>query len=197
MDIHFEKDLVINGRTINYKGIFRHDEIFRTINEALEKRGYIKREKKSEELVTESGRKSFVELRPYKEKTNYVTLMMKIKVEMDHVTETTKEFETGSKKYQQGNLTVIFDAWFLSDYRNRWGMRPFYYFMKAMINRFLYSMPLESGFRGELQEDTANIASQIKKLLKTYQPTPPHFVKDEEVKEKIAEEIRKESGNEG
>ena len=66
-----EKNLIINGREFNYQGIFRMDQIFSTINRCLEEKGYQKREKKSEELVVEQGRKIIVELRPYKEVSNY------------------------------------------------------------------------------------------------------------------------------
>tara|TARA_Y100000310_G_scaffold337367_1_gene424261 strand:- start:284 stop:874 length:591 start_codon:yes stop_codon:yes gene_type:complete len=192
MDIHYEKDLVINGRIISYKGIFRYDEVFRIINKTLEKKGYQKREKKSEELVKEEGKKTFVELRPYKHISNYVTLLIKIKIDMDNITEMSKKFETGMKKFQQGDLTFTFDAWLLSDYRNRWGMKPWAFFIKGVIRKLLYRWPLEDSYRDELVGDTAYLNSEIKKLLKSYQPSSGGIVKDSEVREKVAEEIKKE-----
>tara|TARA_Y100000310_G_scaffold343216_1_gene449837 strand:- start:1814 stop:2395 length:582 start_codon:yes stop_codon:yes gene_type:complete len=190
MDIHYEKDLVINNRTINYKGIFRYDEVFKIINESLEKRGYQKLEKKTEELVSETGRRTYVELRPYKHKSNYVKLMIKIKISMENVTEMVKEFEIGKKKFQQGDLNFVFDSWFLSDYRNRWGMKPWAFFMKGVMRKLVYRWPLEDSYRDELVDDTGYINSQIKKLLKSYHPTSPGFVSDEEVSKKVAEEIK-------
>ena len=193
MDIHYEKELVINNRTINYKGIFRYEEVFKVINETLDKNGYVKVEKKSEELVSESGRKTYLELRPYKQISNYVTLLIKIKISMDNVTEMVKEFETGKKKFQQGDLNFIFDAWYLTDNRNRWGMKPYVYFLKGIIRKFIFRWPLEDSFKDTLMGDTAYLNAQIKKLLKSYQPDTAGIVSDEEVREKVAEEIRKES----
>ncbi len=189
MDIHYERELVINGREIKYKGIFRYDELFSLINEVLVDKGYVKQEKKTEELVTEEGRKTFVELRPYKIKSNYVTLMIKIKVIMDKVTETVKEHEGGKKKFQQGDLNIIFDSWVLSDYRSRWGMKPFVFFWKGVIKKLLYKWPLEEGFRNELVADTVYINTEIKQLLKTYQPELAPQLSDEEVRRRIAEDI--------
>ena len=162
MDIHYERELVINGREIKYKGIFRYDELFRLINDTLVNRGYDKQEKKSEELVTEKGRRTYVELRPYKIKSNYITLMIKIKIILDKVTETVKEYESGKKKFQQGDVNIIFDSWILSDYRNRWGSKPFIFFWKGIIRKLLYRWPLEDSFKNELVNnpraiDTFNI----------------------------------------
>src|SRR3989344_9320542 len=137
MDIHYERELVINGREIKYKGIFRYDELFSLINDTLVNRGYEKQEKKSEELVTEEGRRTYVELRPYKIKSNYVTLSIKIKIIMDKVTETVKEYDGGKKKFQQGDLNIIFDSWVLSDYRSRWGSKPFVFFWRGIIKKLL------------------------------------------------------------
>ena len=58
------KELIINARELKYHGIFHPRDLFAAINRALEGRGYTKREKKTEELVTEFGRGTFVELRP-------------------------------------------------------------------------------------------------------------------------------------
>ncbi|HLC88780.1 MAG TPA: hypothetical protein VJG49_01965 [Candidatus Nanoarchaeia archaeon] len=189
MEIHYEKDLVINGREIKYKGLFRYDELFSLINAALVNQGYEKREKKTEELVTEEGRRTYVELRPYKIKSSYVTLMIKIKIIMDKVTETVKEYEGGKKKFQQGDLNIIFDSWILSDYRSRWGMKPFVFFWKGIIKKLLYRWPLEAGFRDELVDDTVYVHTQIKQLLRSYQPEAAARLSDEEVRRRIAEEM--------
>ena len=66
LDTHCEKNLIINNRELNYKGIFRADELFTLINRALQAKGYDKREKRTEEIVAEGGKKTSIELRPFK-----------------------------------------------------------------------------------------------------------------------------------
>src|SRR3989344_5714895 len=102
-----EKDLVINNRELKYKGIFRTDEIFTAINRALEEKGYEKREKKTEELVTESGKKTLIELRPFKVKTHYLALMLKIKINIDNAVEVIEKIEGIKEKFQQGNVNIF------------------------------------------------------------------------------------------
>jgi len=99
-----EKNLIINGRTINYKGIFSTDELFSVINQALDERGYIRKIKKQEELVTETGKRSYFELRPYKTKTFSLTLMIKIKITEDNIIEEKQAVQGVTKLFKNGNL---------------------------------------------------------------------------------------------
>lgn len=192
----YEKNLIINNRELKYRGIFRYDELFSVINQALEERGYQKREKKSEELVTEKGKKIYLELRPFKTKSSYITLMIKIKIALNYLTETTEKLEGRKRSFQQGDVLITFDAWTMTDYEQRWGMKPWVYFMKGMIHKFLYKFPLESGFTGELVGDTAYIYAKIKKLLNSYRPSAERQPTEEEIRKQMEEEIKRESKEE-
>ncbi|NQV91649.1 hypothetical protein HQ489_04190 [Candidatus Woesearchaeota archaeon] len=189
MQLHNEKDLVVNNKELLYKGIFRSDEIFHVINQAIEEKGYEKREKRSEELVAEAGKQSYIELRPFKEFTDYMTFMIKIKIIFDKVTETTEEINGLPRKFQNGDIKIVFDSWLLGDYQNRWGMQPWVYFVKGLINKYIYTFPLESGFKGNLSRDTAYIYAQIKKQLDSYKFESGKVVKEKDVIEQIAEEF--------
>lgn len=187
-----EKDLVINNRELKYKGIFRSDEIFATINRALEERGYEKREKRTEELVTEIGKKTYIELRPFKVKTNYLALMLKIRINLDNVVEVIEKMGGAKEKFQQGNVNIFFDAWLLTDYEQRWQMKPWLFFLKGFINKFVYIFPLEGGLRGEVVGDTAFIYARVKKLLISYHPEMKKQVREEDIRKQIEAEISKE-----
>lgn len=191
---HLEKNLIVNNKELTYKGFFNVDELFATINKAIEEKGYVKNEKRSEELVTPVGRMLFLELRPYKALTNYATLTIKIKVTLDNVTEITRKSDGRKVLFQQGNIKVMFDSWILTDYENRWGISPVVYFLKGIINKFVYKFPLEGKFASELVNDTNYIYSQIKKLLKSYGEKKEKLPGEEEVKRKIAVEVGEEIG---
>lgn len=192
LDTHCEKNLIINGRELNYSGIFRTEELFAAINRALEERGYITREKKTEEVVLEQGRRTFLELRPYKEKSNYLTLMLKMKIHLENIAEAVEELKGSKRKFHRGEVKIIFDAWTLTDYESRWGMKPLAYFLKGLVNKFIYTFPLEAGAEDELVEDTAFVYSRAKKLLDSYQGKEVVKVSEEEVRKKVEKEIREE-----
>jgi hypothetical protein len=191
-EINYEKFLLINNRQLKYKGIFKADEVFSIVNRALEEREYTKREKKSEETVTEAGRKTYVELRPFKTISNYLTLMIKIKIIFDNVVESLEESRLEKKIFQQGDVLIIFDAWVLSDYNNRWGMKPWFYFVKGMFNKFVYKNPLEAEVTGTLAKDAAYIYARIKRLFNSYRGDSGEPVKEEEIIKETEEELKKE-----
>ncbi len=184
-----EKNLVVNNKEIVYKGIFRADELFSALNQALEERKYTKREKKSEELVTPVGRLLQLELRPFKIMTEYITLMIKIRVTLDNVTEVVLKRNAVKEKFQQGDVHIAFDAWSLTDYERRWGMKPLVYFMKGVIHKYIYKFPLEEGLVREVAADTAYEYAQAKKLLHSYERKEVTVPKETEVRRKVAEEM--------
>ncbi|MBS3126550.1 hypothetical protein J4228_00110 [Candidatus Woesearchaeota archaeon] len=188
----YERDLVINNRELHYKGIFITNELFSIINRALEEKGYEKREKKTEEIVAQTGKRTFIELRPYKVKTNYAVLMIKMKITLDNITETVETIREEKRKFQQGDVSIIFDSWMLTSYEGKWVMKPWVYFLKGIINKYVYTFPLEKSFRRELVADTAYIYAQIKRLLNTYKVETGKVVREEDVRRKIEEEMRKE-----
>lgn len=191
-EISAEKELIINNRELKYQGIFHIDELFATINRALEERGYTKREKKTEEFVMETGRKTYIELRPYKVKTNYLALMLKMKINVDNVQEVVEKIDHAKIRFQQGSITIYFDAWVLTDWQERWNMSPVKFFLKGFINKFLYIFPLETGAKGELAGDTAYVYARIKKLLASYTPTGGKKVPEADIRRQVEEEIEKE-----
>ena len=191
MKTYHEKNLVINNREIFYSGPFRADELFRTVNKVLEARSYIKREKKTEEQVQPGGRTTFIELRPFKEKTPEVTLMLKIKLLLQNVREIHVEKAGTKQKMQQGDITVALDAWMLTDYEHHWQMQPLTYFLRGMINKFLYKFPEERSRMAELVDDAGALTGAIKALFKSYGGEEQRRVSEEEVKRKVAEEMIK------
>ncbi len=188
-----EKNLIINNRELPYQGIFRADELFSAINRALQDKGYVRLEKKSEELVTPLGRLHQLELRPYKIMTNYITLMIKIRITLDNVTDAVLKRDGIKEKFQRGDVHIAFDAWSLTDYERRWGMKPWMYFVKAVINKYIYKFPYEEGTINEVAADTAYIYVQIKKLLHSYEGKEVAVPKEKEVRKKVEEEMLREA----
>ena len=186
-----ERNLIINQKKIVYHGLFRTDELLSAIKKALQEKKYNYLEKKSEELVTPTGRVLQLELRPTKNVTHYISLMIRIYIILDNVTETVKEVSRVKQKFQQGDVQIVFDAWSLTDYEGRWGNKPFNFFLKGVIHKYFYKFPLEVGFIRQLVGDTAYIYGQVKSLLQSYEGKKLPPMKEEEVMKKVQEEIKK------
>lgn len=190
--MNYEKFLLINNRQLKYKGVFRVDELFSAVNKAIEERGYTKREKKSEETVTNEGRSTYVELRPFKDITNYISLMIKIKIQLNGITETTTKIKEEKRVFQQGDVLVTFDAWLMSNYRDRWGMKPLFYFLKGMANKYLVKGSIETDAPGQLAQDTAVIYARIKKQLNSYLDAEAKGIKEEDIVKQVEAELKEE-----
>ncbi|MEK6905220.1 MAG: hypothetical protein AABX24_02355 [Nanoarchaeota archaeon] len=184
-----EQNLIINHKKITYHGIFRTDDFFNVLNAALAEKGYTKVEKKSEELVTPGGRLFQLELRPFKSVSQYVNLMLKIHLTFDNITETTMERHGFTQKFQQGDLLIFFDAWSITDYEGRWGTKPWTYFLKGVIHKYIYKFPLEGGYTSQLVSDTAYIYGQVKNLLQSYEGKKTAPITEKEVRKKMEEEM--------
>ncbi len=186
-----EKNLIINHRKVSHHGLFRADELFAILNHALEERGYTKREKKSEELITPNGRLFQLELRPFKVVSHFATLMIKIHCTFDEVTETTKEVSGVKQKFEQGEVDILFDAWLLTDYENRRGVTPFKFFMKGVINKYIYNFSVDDQFQQQLAADTAFIYARVNEYLHTFQGKKIPPPREEEVRKKVEQEFLK------
>ena|SRR3989344_913905 len=191
MKTGFERNLVINNKELKYSGIFNPNDIFNAINKALKSKGYEKREKKTEELVSSEQRDNYIELRPIKVKSEITSLMIKIKIRYKNTKETIKEINGVKRKFLQGDVSIVFDAWVLTDFEHHIMMSPMIYFLRAFVNKFIHKISFQANLTSEVMEDTAFIYGQLKKLFKEYDGKIGEKVKEEEVRRKVEEEIGK------
>ena len=119
--------------------------------------------------------------------------MIKIRITLDNVTDAVLKRDGIKEKFQRGDVHIAFDAWSLTDYERRWGMKPWMYFVKAVINKYIYKFPYEEGTINEVAADTAYIYVQIKKLLHSYEGKEVAVPKEKEVRKKVEEEMLREA----
>ncbi len=191
-DTHTQKYLVINNRELKYKGIFRINDLFAAINTALQERGYEKREKKSEEISTPGGRRTYIELRPFKIKSDYSQVMLKLKMTFDNMTDAVEEIQGVKRKFQKGNVRILFDAWVQTDMEHQWDQKPWVFFLRGLVHKYLYRLPHIDEPIGEVASDTAYMYAVLKNHLDTYKYEAGNVPSEEEVRKSVAEDIAKE-----
>ncbi len=69
-----EKKLYLDGLELTYEGLFNLNELLKAIDVMIKDRGYVKGEKRREEVIKSTGREFSIELRPVKKKTDYFVL---------------------------------------------------------------------------------------------------------------------------
>ena len=187
-----ENQLVINHRELNYKGIFRSEDVFLLINKILASRGYSKSEKRSEEVNTDDGRRFLVELRPSKSKTTYLKLEMRMRVMFDNVTSVVEEKNNIKQRFELGSVHIVFDGWVKTDFQHRWSQNPYSFFMKAWINKYIYRFKLDEGYASEIFSDTAYMYGQLRSLFDSYVPKGSKVVKEKDVLKEVEKDVTKQ-----
>jgi len=156
-----EKKLVIDGLELHYEGLFDLDKLLEIIDKYVKERGYSTAEKRRHETVKTKSKQFSMELRPTKIKTEYYSLMIKIRINISNLKEVEVMKDDVKTKLHKGDITMLFDAWTTTDYKNRWENKPLYYFLLILVDKFIYKF--HSGkFYGEVLEDTHYIYNNIK-----------------------------------
>ena len=110
---------------------------------------------------------------------------------MDTVTETAVVLR-GEKRSSKWRDTAAFDAWSLTDYANRWGMKPWVFFLKGIIHKYFKKFPLEGGFSGILVTDTAHLYARVKALLNSYKEETGKISTEEDIRKQVEMQMMSE-----
>ena len=136
----------------------------------LYEKGYDKYEKKNEEQVLEGGRKIELELRPWKKTTDYAKNEIRLRIFIDNMTDIEVEKDGKKVKLNKGDIQIIFDAFLETDYENRWESKPIFYFLRGIVDKYIYRSYLE-GYKELVKQDINHLLTQIKAFLNLYRYT--------------------------
>src|SRR3989338_8236367 len=106
-----EKKILVDDLRLEYSGIFEVNELYKLFDAIIFERNYMKFEKKSEEIVTKTGKTITLELRPTKEFELDYLAYIKIRARMNDVKKITLEIDGIRRAFDQGNILIIFDGW--------------------------------------------------------------------------------------
>ena len=163
-----EKNLVVDQKILEYRGLFEFDEMIRTLDSLVKSKGYELQEKKAEEKVSEEEKEIHLELRPLKRVTNYQTLMIKVTINAKNLTEEIHAVGGKKRHFHKGNLSLVFDGWSLTDFERKTQERMLNYLIRGVISKYLYRSPTEGKIIGGLKSDVDFVFNQLKSFLNLY-----------------------------
>ena len=156
-----EKNLVIDGLELKYKGLFNLRNLLDKIDELMAEKGYSKSEKRRTESVRPTAKEFSIELRPVKKKEEYFDLMIKTIIKITNLEEVEVIVDEVKKKMHKGEIDITFFAFALTDLKARWEQTPWYYFLRAMFERIFFKVHYDRHIK-ELMDDTHFIYNNIK-----------------------------------
>ena len=163
-----KKSLIVNGLPIKYAGVFSYEELYTVLKDSLIARGYKLHEKRFEQREGDKGKNLFVELRPLKIKAAFLSLTMRIRLYITDMHDVVLESDGIPMTLQEGTIDMSFDGWITFGIRHRWGNNPTFYFIKSVVNKWIYRFPLEGDAEGEVASDTRFVLGQVKAHLGLY-----------------------------
>ncbi len=162
-----EKKILIDGLELHYEGMFDLNEFLKAIDKFTAEKGYGKSEKRRQEAISTSEKEFSMELRPTKAKTEYYSLMIKIRIHITNIRDVTVVKNKLKTKMQKGDVSMIFDTWTTTDFEMRWERSPIYYFLRMVFIKFIWRVSTEK-WDSEGIDDTHAIYDNIKAHLNLY-----------------------------
>jgi hypothetical protein len=158
---------IIDHKTIQYEGIFSVNELYDTLKNWQNEKGYVQQELQNFESIKDKGKEIYLKLEPYKEATDYIKFMIRVQVNMENVVDVDVKQNEITKRMNKGNVTIIIDGLLVTDYENKWEQRPIYVFMRTLYDKFFFKVYTDK-YIEILKEDTENMISTLKSFLNLY-----------------------------
>ncbi len=128
---------LVDGKEVQYEGLFDMTGLFKTIDEFFRERGYDRLETRNYEEVYETGRQITIELMPYKKPNDYLKMQIRIYAFFKNLKERVVEVDGVKRKLMHGRAELWFDANLMTDFEQRWENRVLLYFMRTITDKFI------------------------------------------------------------
>ena len=166
-----EKRIVYQDKYVSFEGLFDLKELFRMIVRWFNERGYDMFENKNFEEIYEDGKKILFEMIPYKKISDYYRIEIKLLAVFENLKEVEVELNGVKRRLLKGKGDFIFDAILVTDYENRWEGRPYYFFYRALVDKFVYKSYTDR-YERELLREAKDLQEEIKGYLNMFRYHP-------------------------
>lgn len=150
-----ETQIIIREKTLEYEGLFDPKELYTIIDEFYRSNHFDRNEFTNSEHVYKDGKQLRLDVRPYKKISDYVKIEVKIELFASHLKEQLIEIKGIKKKLYKGHVKIMFTGYLITDYEGSWEMKPFYYLLRMLVDKFIY--------KGYLEEAKNYLVSTINK----------------------------------
>lgn len=162
------KEYAILDDYVNYSGPFELQEFYALLDHFFRNHHYDKDEKKHYEKRTEDERYVEMILVPFKTVASEVTLKIYLEIYIRNIKDIEYKVKGKKRTVQQGDMSVRFRAFVIRKYPEIWEDRPFLFFIRVFIDRFLYNTHF-GHYSKDVADDTLNLKQNIKNFLNLYQ----------------------------
>ncbi|MBI4440692.1 hypothetical protein HY639_00850 [Candidatus Woesearchaeota archaeon] len=159
-----EKKQIVDNETIIYDGLFDGTDLYRVMDKFFQDKGYDKAELVHDEHVSETGKDVTVAVEGANKANDYTKKVISVKILIKGMKDVTLEKNKHKTRLQQGKVTVIFNAFIVSDVEGKWEAKPMFVFMRALVDRYLYRYYINK-IEQEVKDDTLHMKALVKSFL--------------------------------
>ena len=155
---------LIEDKKLEFRGLCNIRGLYAMITDWLQERGYLKNESKNFEEVREGSKAMDLLLEPTRKISDYIQLGLKIEIECDDVKDVNIEVDGRKETVQEATMRFSFDAKLLTDYENKWETKPFYFFLRTLMDKYVFKGIIHK-YEEMVMKDMKDLESEIKAYL--------------------------------
>jgi hypothetical protein len=128
----------VSSLKIKYEGLFRLNDLYDVIEHWTKERGYDKEEKINHEQILKTGRDILVETMPTKAFSDYDRITIKMVINIKNMKDVVIKKDNLDVHMNQGKVIISLTGFYITDYAGRWEGKPWFFFMRAVFDRWIY-----------------------------------------------------------
>lgn len=160
--MYVQKILIDNVR-MSYNGLFSVMGFFEEIDKWAKKNGFDKEIKKHLEYAEQDGRRIEWIFEFWKEVRDFARITIRLRVLCHNMQEV--EITRGASKemLDKGDALTLVDGILIQDVYGRWQQKPMFYFLRAMIDKYLYKF-----HKYKFEAETEGYVHDLQKYIMQY-----------------------------
>lgn len=161
-----ELTTVVRNLKVSFEGLFDFAELMNHVQSYFKSEGFGWFEAQHNELVKESGKDIFIMADNRREISDYAKSRVVIYITVRELSDV--EIEKDGRKIivNRGKVTFEFEAYIMTDYMGRFEGKPWMYFYRAMMEKFVGVREMHR-FRTLVREDIDIIVREVHGYLNT------------------------------
>ena len=162
-----ERRIVVDNLVLQYEGLFEITELFLMIDKWLRQNGYDKFEKRNYEHVLKDGKYIEIELEPWKKITDYAKIVINLYTHMYNIKDTVVKKDNRDVRMNQGRIRVKFTGYLVTDYEHKWEGKPWFYFLRAVIDKWVYRVTSDK-YEAAVSQEVKHLYQNVRAFLNLY-----------------------------
>lgn len=162
-----EKKTVVYDLRLSYTGPLSLEEFYSEVEDWIKEKGMQRDLKKKMEHITPKGKEIEWTIEAWKDVSQFARDVVRLRALFHNVKEIDIKRKGHNIRLNQVEALFIFDGFLEQDTEHRWEQTPWFFFLRAMFDKYIYKFWSERFF-DDVYADTHDLQKRIKAFLSLY-----------------------------